>query len=59
MNRIELQQYTISGDKSEEYLKAQGILKQSDQCPYCEGKRIGSIRRGKYKCYDCRKEWGL
>ena len=36
MNLIELQQYTISEDKSEEFLRAEGILKQFDQCPYCE-----------------------
>lgn len=58
MNLIELQQYTISEDKSEEYLRRQGILKQFDCCPYCESKRIGRIRRYKFKCYNCRKEWG-
>ena len=58
MNLIELQQHTISEERSEEYLRAQGILKQFKQCPYCEGTRIGRVRRGKYKCYNCRKEWG-
>jgi transposase len=58
MNLIELQQYTISEDKSEEYLRTQGILKQFKQCPNCESTRIGRVRRGKFKCYDCRKEWG-
>lgn len=58
MNLIELQQYTTSEEKSEEYLRVHGILKQFDQCPYCESTRIGRIRRGKFKCYECRKEWG-
>ena len=58
MNLIELQQYTISEEKSEEYLKAQGILERFDNCPYCESNRIGRISRGKYKCYGCRKKWG-
>jgi transposase len=58
MNLIELQQYTISEEKSEEYLQAQGILERFDQCPYCASTRIGRVRRGKYKCYGCRKEWG-
>jgi transposase len=58
MNLIELQQYTISEDKSEEFLIAKGILKQFDQCPYCESVRIGRVRRSKHKCYNCRKEWG-
>lgn len=58
MNLIELQQYTISEDKSEDYLRQQGILNQFDSCPYCESARIGRVRRGKFKCYECRKEWG-
>ena len=58
MNLIDLQQYTISEEKSEEYLQAQGILQLFDHCPYCENTRIGRVRRGKYKCYGCRKEWG-
>jgi hypothetical protein len=58
MNLIELQRYTISEEKSEEYLQAQGILERFDQCPYCESDRIGRVWRGKYKCYGRRKEWG-
>lgn len=58
MNLIDLQQYTISEEKSEEYLQTQGILQRFDECPYCASTRIGRIRRGKYKCYGCRKEWG-
>jgi hypothetical protein len=58
MDLIELQQYTISEEKSEEYLQAQGILERFDQRPYCESTRIGRVRRGKYKYYGCRKEWG-
>ena len=58
MNLIELQRYTISEEKSEEYLQAQGILHRRDHCPHCESTRIGRVRRGKYKCYGCRKEWG-
>jgi len=58
MNLIDLQQYTISDEKSEEYLQGQGILQRFDYCPYCESNRIGRVRRGKYKCYGCRKEWG-
>jgi transposase len=58
MNLIDLQQYTISEEKSEEYLQIQGILQRFDNCPYCGNIRIGRVRRGKYKCYGCRKEWG-
>ena len=39
MNLIELQQYTISEDKSEDYLRQQGILNQFDCCPYCKSAR--------------------
>ena len=58
MNLIELQRYTLSEEKSEEYLQVQGILQRFDDCPYCKSNRIGRVRRGKYKCYGCRKEWG-
>ena len=58
MNLIGLQQYTISEERAEEYLKAQGILKQFDQGPYSKSTRIGRVRRGKFKCYGCWKEWG-
>lgn len=57
MNLIELQQYTTNEEKAEEYLRSQGILRTYDQCPFCQGNRIGRIRRNKYKCYTCRKEW--
>jgi transposase len=58
MNLIDLQQYTVSEERAEEYLQVQDILQRFDQCPYCESNRIGRVRRGKYKCYGCRKEWG-
>lgn len=58
MNLIDLQQYTISEEKSEEYLQTQGILQRFNHCPYCGNIRIGRVKRGKYKCYGCRKEWG-
>ena len=58
MNLIELQQYTISEESAEEYLQEQDILQRYDDCPYCKNRRIGRVRRGKYKCYGCRKEWG-
>jgi transposase len=55
---IDLQQYTITEGKSEEFLQTECILQRFDHCPYCGNTRIGRVRRGKYKCYDCRKEWG-
>jgi len=58
MNLIELQQYTISEENSEEFLKDEDILQRFNHCPYCGNTRIGRIRRGKYKCFGCRKKWG-
>jgi transposase len=28
-------------------------------CPYCQGTRINRVRRAKYKCYTCNREWGV
>jgi transposase len=58
MNLIELQQYTRNEEKAEEFLRAQGILRRYDHCPFCESTRIGRIRRSKFRCYECRKDWG-
>ena len=59
MNLIELQQYTTDDERAEDYLRKQGIIRKYDRCPHCESTRIGRVRRSKFKCYDCRKEWGL
>ena len=58
MNLIELQQYTTDEDRAEEYLRTQGLIRRYDRCPYCESTRIGRVRRSKFKCYQCRREWG-
>ena len=58
MNLVELQQYTADEEKAEGYLRSQGILRTYDRCPFCEGTKMGRIRRAKIKCYSCRKEWG-
>jgi hypothetical protein len=50
MNLIELQQYTISEEKAEEYLQAQSILEKFDKCPHCESpppQSLSEARRGK------------
>ncbi len=58
MNLIELQQYTTDEDRAEEYLRTQGIIRRYDRCPHCASTRIGRVRRSKFKCYECRREWG-
>jgi len=55
MNFIDLQQYTISEEKSEEFLQEQGILQLFEHYPYCGNIRICRVRRGKYKCTDVGK----
>ena len=59
MNLVELSQYTSDEERAEEYLREQGILKKFHDCPYCQGMRINRVRRAKYKCYTCNREWGV
>lgn len=59
MNLVELTQYTSNEERAEEDLREQGILKTFPNCPYCQGTRINRIRRAKYKCYTCNREWGV
>ncbi len=59
MNLVELTQYTTNEEKAEEYLREQGILKTFQECPQCQGTRINRVRRTKYKCYSCNREWGV
>ena len=59
MNMVELTQYTGNEELAEEYLRDQGILKKFHDCPYCQGTRINRVRRAKYKCYSCNREWGV
>ena len=59
MNLVELTQYTNDEESAEGYLRAQGILKTYEECPHCGSKRINRVRRFKYKCYSCNREWGV
>lgn len=59
MNLSELAQYIRDEEKSEQALIEKGILKRYDVCPFCGEGRISRIRRAKYKCYRCNKEWGV
>jgi len=59
MNLIELAQYIGDEGKAEQALIQSGILKRYDVCPCCGEDRIGRVRRSKYKCYRCNKEWGV
>jgi len=59
MNLVELTQYTNNEESAEAYLREQGILKTFEECPYCGSKRFNRVRRFKYKCYSCHREWGV
>jgi transposase len=57
MNLVELVKVTSSEEEPEKFLRAKGILKTFDRCPFCGHQKIGRIRRSFFKCYGCRKEW--
>ena len=59
MNLVELTRYTNNEESAEGYLREQGILKTYEECPYCGSKRFNRVRRFKYKCYSCNREWGV
>lgn len=53
--------FSIQNEKSAiNYLKLLGLLKNFESCPFCNKKNtISLIRRNKYKCKACRKEWSI
>jgi transposase len=59
MNLSELAQYIGDEEKAERALLELGILKRYTACPFCGKERIGRVRRTKYKCYHCNREWGV
>jgi transposase len=59
MNLSELVKVLSSEEKAEEFLRAKGILKTFENCPFCKSGSIGKVRRNFYKCYGCRREWSI
>jgi transposase len=59
MNLSELAQYIGDEEKAEQALLELGILKRYANCPICGDNHIGRVRRSKFKCYHCNKEWGV
>jgi len=59
MNLSELAQYISDEEKAEQVLREIGILKRYATCPFCGKHHIGRVRRFKFKCYCCNKEWGV
>ncbi len=58
MNLIELSKLLLDEKLAEEYLLEKGILKTFKSCERCGSEKLGRIRRGRYKCYGCKSEWG-
>ena len=59
MDLMELSRYMGDEDKAEGLLRRMGILRTFDVCPFCGGTRFGRVRRGRFKCYGCRREWSI
>lgn len=57
MDLIELSKYLLDEQAAEEYLLEKGVIKTFTKCIRCESEKLGKIRRGKIKCYDCKYEW--
>jgi transposase len=56
---VDLGRYTGDEEAAETYLRDHGLLVSYTTCPHCGGTRLGRIRRQRYKCYGCRREWGV
>ena len=59
MQLIKLTEIARDEKKSEEFLREQGLLKKFEKCPYCGSESFGKVRRNSYKCYKCKREWGV
>ena len=57
MTFIEFLPYLNNEEKAEEYLREARIFKKFETCIYCNSGSLRKIRRGKIKCYSCKKEW--
>ena len=57
MELIRLSRLMQSEARAEAYLREVGLLKTFTECPYCAASGPRRIRRLKYKCYRCRREW--
>jgi transposase len=55
MKLVKLLQIALSEEGVEEFLRTEGVLKTFDSCPFCNGKKIGKVRKDFFKCYGCKK----
>lgn len=57
MTTKELSRYLQNEEVAEEWLREKNILKTFEACPLCGSGHLGRIRRERYKCYACKREW--
>ena len=57
MDIITLSQQLVSEEEAAEFLREKKILKTFESCPYCQSSHFYPVRRGKYKCANCKREW--
>ena len=55
---VELSRVVVDEVAAEEFLRGVGVLRRFDVCPFCGGVGFGRVRRGRYRCYGCGREWG-
>jgi len=46
-------------EEAKKFLIETGVLKVASCCPKCRGPVVRQIRRQRYRCRDCRYEWGI
>jgi transposase len=56
---IDLSRCIRDEEAAETYLWDHGLLVFYTNCPHCGCSRLGRIRRPRFKCYGCRREWGV
>lgn len=59
MNLVELTQYTNDEERAEHYLRGTWYPQDIRGMPTLWSKRFNRVRRFKYKCYSCNREWGI
>jgi transposase len=52
MNLVELVKVTSSEEEAEKFLRAKGILKTFDRCPFCGHQKIGRVEEASLNATD-------
>ena len=59
MELLKLAEAINDEGKAEELLRGYGIIREFKGCIYCGNRGFGKVRRNSYKCYRCKREWGI